>query len=375
MMTNRMVKGIGAALLALSGAAEAAYQWNLPTPVTRVAGEIYNLHLIMMGIILVIFVGVFGVMFYSIYAHRKSVGHQAENFHENITVEIIWAIIPLLILIAVAWPATKSILNLKDTASPDITIKATGYQWKWGYDYLKGEGEGISFLSNLSTPQDQITGKAPKGEHYLLEVDNPMVVPVNRKVRVLLTSNDVIHAWMVPAFGVKQDAIPGFVRDSWFRAEKEGIYRGQCAELCGKDHGFMPIVVEVLSAEKYTAWVGEQKKKIAAAADDPNKKWNLADLRARGEKVYGANCVSCHQANGQGVKGTFPALDGSQLVNGPRGRQMEIVLNGKRGTQMAPFGKQLSDTDLAAVITFTRNNWGNKTGEVIQPSEIRSARK
>jgi len=375
MMTNRMVNGTGAALLALSGAAKAAYQWNLPAPVTRVAGEIYNLHLVMMGIILVIFVGVFGVMFYSIYAHRKSVGHKAENFHENITVEIIWAIIPFLILIGVAWPATKSILNLKDTASPDITIKTTGYQWKWGYDYLKGEGEGISFLSNLSTPQDQITGSAPKGEHYLLEVDNPMVVPVGKKVRVLLTSNDVIHAWMVPEFGVKQDAIPGFVRDTWFRAEKEGIYRGQCAELCGKDHGFMPIVVEVLSAEKYTAWVGEQKKKMAAVADDPNKKWNLADLKARGEKVYAANCVACHQANGQGIKGTFPALDGSPLVNGPRGRQMEIVLNGKRGTAMAPFGKQLSDTDVAAVITFTRNSWGNKTGEVIQPSEIRSARK
>ncbi len=375
MMTNRTVNGAGAALSVLSGPAEAAYQWNLPIPVTRVASEIYELHLIMMGIILVIFIGVFGVMFYSIYAHRKSVGHKAENFHENITVEIIWAIIPFLILIAVAWPATKSILNLKDTASPDITIKVTGYQWKWGYDYLKGEGEGISFLSNLSTPQDQITGKALKGEHYLLEVDNPMVVPVGKKVRVLITANDVIHSWMVPAFGVKQDAIPGFVRDSWFRAEKEGIYRGQCAELCGKDHGFMPIVVEVLSAEKYTAWVGEQKKRIAAAADDPNKKWNLADLKARGGKVYAANCVACHQANGQGVKGTFPALDGSPLVNGPRGRQMEIVLNGKRGTAMAPFGKQLSDADIAAVVTYERNAWSNKTGDVIQPSEIRAARK
>jgi cytochrome c oxidase subunit 2 len=374
-MTNRKVNGTGAVLLALSGAAEAAYQWNLPAPVTRVASEIYNLHLVMMGIILVIFVGVFGVMFYSIYAHRKSVGHKAEHFHENITVEIIWAIIPFLILIAVAWPATKTILNLKDTASPDITIKVTGYQWKWGYDYLKGEGEGIAFLSNLSTPQDQITGNAPKGEHYLLEVDNRMVVPVNKKVRVLITASDVIHAWMVPAFGVKQDAIPGFVRDSWFRAEKEGIYRGQCAELCGKDHGFMPIVVEVLSAEKYTAWVAEQKKKIAAAADDPNKKWNLADLKARGEKVYAVNCVTCHQANGQGVKGAFPALDGSQRANGPRGRHIEIVLNGKRGTTMAAFGKQLSDTDIAAVITYERNAWSNRTGEVIQPAEIGSARK
>src|SRR5881409_3765049 len=325
MMTSRMVNATGAALLALSGAAEAAYQWNLPTPVTRVAGEIYNLHLVMMGIILVIFIGVFGVMFYSIYAHRKSVGHKAENFHENITVEIIWAIIPFLILIAVAWPATKSILKLKDTASPDITIKATGYQWKWGYDYLKGEGEGISFLSNLSTPQDQITGNAPKGEHYLLEVDNPMVVPVGKKVRMLLTSNDVIHAWMVPAFGVKQDAIPGFVRDVWFKAEKVGIYRGQCAELCGKEHGFMPIVVEVKTPEDFTKWADERKKKASAGAEDTNKVWDAKELIARGEKVYAANCVACHQANGRGVPNAFPALDGSKIVIGPKAAHIDVV--------------------------------------------------
>lgn len=374
-MMKRMVEAVCAGLLVLPGVAQAVYQWNLPSPVTRVAGEIYDLHLVMMGIILVIFVGVFGVMFYSIYAHRKSMGHKAEHFHENTTVEIVWTVIPFLILIGMAWPATKTILNIKDTTSPDITIKVTGYQWKWGYDYLKGEGEGIGFLSNLATPQDQIAGKAPKGEHYLLEVDNPLVVPVNRKVRLLLTANDVIHSWMIPAFGVKQDAIPGFVRDTWFRADKEGTYRGQCVELCGKDHGFMPIVVEVVSAEKYTAWVGEQKKKMAAAADDPNKKWNLADLRAQGEKVYAANCVACHQVNGQGVKGAFPALDGSPLVNGPRGRHIDIVLNGKQGTAMAAFGKQLSATDVAAVITYERNAWSNKTGDVIQPSEIKAARK
>lgn len=372
-MKRRMVAA--AWLLALSGTAEAAYQLNLPTPVTRVASEIYDLHLIMMVIIFVIFVGVFGVMFYSIYAHRKSIGHKAEHFHENTTVEVVWTIIPFLVLVGMAWPATKTVLNLKDTTSPDITIKATGYQWKWGYDYLKGEGEGISFLSALSTPQDQITGTADKGEHYLLEVDNPMVVPVDKKIRVLTTANDVIHSWMVPAFGVKQDAIPGFVRDTWFKADKVGTYRGQCAELCGKDHGFMPIVVEVVSAEKYSEWVGEQKKKSAAAADDPNKKWNLAELKARGEKVYAANCVACHQANGQGVKGAFPALDGSALIKEPKGRHIEIVLNGRQKTAMAPFGKQLSDTDIAAVITYERNSWSNKTGEVIQPSEIKAARK
>jgi cytochrome c oxidase subunit 2 len=370
-----MKKGIAAAgLLALSGAAH-AYQWDLPTPVTRVAAEIDDLHVKMMWIILVIFVGVFGVMFYSIYAHRKSIGHKAEHFHENTTVEIFWTVIPLLVLIFMAWPATKTVLNIRDTTSPDITIKATGYQWKWGYDYLRGEGEGISFLSALSTPQDQITGKEKKGEHYLLEVDNPLVVPVAKKIRILTTANDVIHSWMVPAFGVKQDAIPGFVRDTWFRAEKVGTYRGQCAELCGKDHGFMPIVVEVVSAEKYAAWVAEQRKKSAAAADDPTKKWNLAELKARGEKVYAANCVACHQANGQGVKGAFPALDGSPLIREPKGRHIEIVLNGRPKTVMAAFGKQLSDTDIAAVITFERNSWGNKTGEVIQPSEIKAARK
>ena len=206
-------------------------------------------------------------------------------------------------------------------------------------------------------------------------MDNPLVVPVGKKVRMLITANDVIHAWWVPAFGVKQDAIPGFVRDAWFKAETEGTYRGQCAELCGKEHGFMPIVVNVLSAEKYAAWVGDQKKKMAAAADDPNKTWELADMKARGEKVYAANCVACHQATGQGVKGAFPALDGSKIVTGAKSGQIELVLNGKPNTAMAAFGKQLSDTDIAAAVTFTRNNWGNKTGEVIQPSEVKAARK
>jgi len=315
------------------------------------------------------------VMFYSIYKHRRSVGHKAEHFHENTTVEIVWTVIPFLVLIAMAWPATKTLLSLKDTSSPDLTIKATGYQWKWGYDYLKGEGEGISFLSNLVTPQDQITGNAPKGEHYLLEVDKHVVVPVNKKVRVLITANDVIHAWWVPAFGVKQDAIPGFVRDTWFRADKEGTYRGQCAELCGKDHGFMPIVVEVVSQEKYSAWVNDQKKQLAAAAEDPNKKWTLADMRARGEKVYTTTCVACHQVNGKGVPNAFPALDGSKVANGPKAAHINIVVNGKPGTAMAPFGKQLSDTDIAAVITYERNAWSNKTGDVIQPAEVKSAKK
>jgi cytochrome c oxidase subunit 2 len=367
---------IGAALLALhAGTATAAYQLNLTPGVTKASQMIYDLHNLMMWIILVIFVGVFAVMFWSVYAHRKSVGHKAANFHENTTVELIWTIVPFIILIFMAWPATKGLLSVRDTSSPDMTIKATGYQWKWGYDYIKGEGEGISFLSQLATPQEQIYGTEKKGENYLRETDTHLVVPVGKKIRILTTAADVIHAWFVPELAVKQDAIPGFVRDTWFKAEKEGVFRGQCAELCGKDHGFMPIVVEVVSAEKYTAWVADKKKQMAAAKDDPNKKWELADLQARGEKVYANNCVACHQANGQGIKGSFPALDGSKIVTGPELAQMKLLLNGKPGTAMAAFGKQLSDTEIAAAITYTRNNWGNKTGEVIQPSDVAAARK
>ncbi|MDP1952543.1 MAG: cytochrome c oxidase subunit II, partial [Betaproteobacteria bacterium] len=309
------------------------------------------------------------------YAHRKSVGHKAEQFHENTTVEIIWTVVPFVILIGMAWPATKTLIAFKDTSNPDITIKATGYQWKWGYDYLKGEGEGVAFLSGLATPQDQIHNQKPKGQNYLLEVDHPLVVPVGKKIRVLTTANDVIHSFWVPAFGIKQDAIPGFVRDTWFKADKEGTYRGQCAELCGKDHGFMPIVVEVLSPEKYTQWVTEQKKKSAAAAEDPNKQWTAAELQARGEKVYAANCAACHQANGKGLPPAFPGLDGSKVATGDKAVHIDRVLNGKAGTAMAAFAKQLSDTDIAAVVTYERNAWGNKTGDAVQPAEVKAARK
>ena len=328
----------GVLLAGFSGLASATYQWNMQTPASKGAQGIYDLHMLMMGIILVIFVAVFAVMFYSVFAHRKSKGHQAAQFHENTTVEIIWTVVPFLILILMAWPATKTLLSLRDTSAADITIKVTGYQWKWGYDYLRGEGEGISFLSALTTPQEQIQGKASKGENYLLEVDKPVVVPVGKKVRILATSSDVIHSWWVPALGVKQDAMPGIIRDTWFKAERVGTFRGQCAELCGKDHGFMPVVVNVVSAEKYSAWVQEQKKIMDAQADDPNKTWTLEDLKVRGAKVYAANCLACHQGNGQGVKGAFPALDGSKMVNGPKDDQIQLVLNGKQGTAMAAFG-------------------------------------
>jgi cytochrome c oxidase subunit 2 len=375
-MTRKIANWIGgAALSAFAGVAPAAYQWNLAPGATKVSQGVYDMHNLMMVIILVIFVGVFGVMFYSIFAHRKSKGHQAAQFHENTTVEILWTVVPAFILVLMAWPATKTLLMLRDTSNPDMTVKVTGYQWKWGYDYLKGEGEGISFLSALSTPREQIDNREPKGVNYLLEVDNPLVVPVGKKVRILTTADDVIHSWYVPALGVKQDSNPGFVRDTWFRADREGIYRGQCAELCGKDHGFMPIVVEVVSAEKYGTWVAEQRKRMAAAADDPNKKWELAELKARGEKVYAQQCSACHQANGQGVKGAFPALDGSKIVTGPKEGQIRLVLDGKPGSAMAAFGRQLSDTEIAAVITYTRNNWGNTTGEAVLPAQIKSQRK
>jgi len=375
-MNSVLGRLIGGLLLALYTAlASAAYRVNFQPPVTRIADDIYNLHMLMMYVIVVIFCLVFGVMFYSIYAHRKSVGHKAAQFHENTTVEIIWTIIPFLILIGIAWPATKVVIAYKDTSDPDITIKATGYQWKWGYDYLKGEGAGISFLSTLDTPQGQIYNRKPKDEHYLLEVDNPLVVPVGKKVRVLTTADDVIHSFWVPAFGIKQDAIPGIVRDTWFRADKEGTYRGQCAELCGRGHGFMPIVVKVVSQQQYTQWVAEQKKKSAAAAEDTNKQWTLAELKARGEKVYAANCAACHQANGKGLPPTFPALDGSKIATGDKAAHINRVLNGKPGTAMVAFGKQLSDTDIAAVITYERNAWGNKMGDMVQPAEVKAARK
>ncbi len=279
----------------------------------------------------------------------------------------------MIIVILMAGFATKTVLAMKDTSNADITIKATGYQWKWGYDYLKGEGEGISFYSNMSTPRAQIEGVEKKGDNYLLEVDNEVVVPVGKKVRVLLTANDVIHAWMIPSFGVKQDAIPGFIRDAWFKAEKVGIYRGQCAELCGKEHGFMPIVVNVKSDADYTKWVDEQKKLMASKMDDPNKQWTMAELVARGEKVYATQCVACHQASGKGAPPAFPPLDGSKAVLGAKDNQVAVLMAGRQGTAMASF-KGLTDVELAAVVTYTRNSWTNKIGDMVSPADIKAAR-
>ncbi|MBX3588944.1 MAG: cytochrome c oxidase subunit II [Ramlibacter sp.] len=354
----------------------AVRQLNLPPAVTRIAEEQHWLHWFMMILCTVIFIAVFAVMFYSIWKHRKSVGHKPANFHESVTVEVIWTIIPFIIVILMALPATKVLVASKDTTNADLTVKATGYQWKWGYDYIKGEGEGIGFVSTLDATHREMSNNGAKGDipdDYLLKVDNPLVVPVGKKVRVITTANDVIHAFAVPAFGIKQDAIPGFVRDTWFRAEKIGMYYGQCQELCGKEHAYMPINVKVVSAEDYTKWVDGEKKKMAAKLDDPSKVWTLEDIMKRGEKVYAANCAACHQPNGKGA-GPIKALDGSpKVLDADKNVQIHVLLNGQNNGAM-PAWKQLSDTDLAAVITFTKNNWSNKTGQLVQPAEVLAQR-
>jgi cytochrome c oxidase subunit II len=352
----------------------AVRQLNLHAAATRIAAEQAWLHWFMLIACLVIFIAVFAVMFYSVWRHRKSQGARPANFHESVTVEVVWTVIPFLIVIAMALPATKVLVASKDTSNADITIKATGYQWKWGYDYLKGEGEGLSFLSALDSTHRELSNQGATGEvpdDYLLKVDKPLVVPVNKKVRIITTANDVIHAWGVPAFGVKQDAIPGFVRDTWFRSEKTGDFYGQCYELCGKEHAYMPIHVKVLSQQDYGAWVAEEHKKMAARQDDPNKVWTLADITARGEKVYAANCAACHQASGKGA-GPIKPLDGSPMVqDADKNKQVRIVLNGQGAM---PAWKQLSDTDLAAVISYTKNTWSNKTGQIVQPAEVLAQR-
>jgi cytochrome c oxidase subunit 2 len=359
-----------------SGVARATKEYNLQPPVTPIAEQIFDLHIYIMWICVVIFVVVFAVMFYSIFAHRKSKGHKAAQFHENTMVEVVWTVVPFFILLFVAYPATRTVLAMKDTTVPDLTVKVTGSQWKWNYDYLD---YGFGFYSNLKTPLAQIEDREPKGEHYLLEVDQPMVVPVNKKIRLLVTSADVIHAWFLPAAGVQQDAIPGFVRDDWMRFDKPGIYRGQCAKICGKEHGFMPIVVEVLPADQYAAWVDTQKKKASASADDPAKIWDPKDLVARGQGVYTANCAACHQGTGKGVPPAFPPLDGSKIATGPVEAHLDTVLNGvvKNGqpTAMVPWKNTLSPTDIAAVITYERNSWGNHVGDAVQPAQVVAAKK
>jgi len=387
-MMNNIYKKLETASLALAAyGATAAWavndlpggpavnQLDLHPPVTKIAEQQVWLHWFMLIICTVIFVAVFGVMFYSIWKHRKSLGHKPATFHESVKVEIAWTIVPFIIVILMALPATKAVVASKDTSNAELTIKATGYQWKWGYDYIKGEGEGIGFISSLDEKQRAMSdsGKPEPTDDYLLKVDNPLVVPVGKKIRIITTSNDVIHSFAVNSFGIKQDAIPGFVRDTWFRAEKTGDFRGQCQELCGKEHAYMPIHVKVVTAEEYTAWVAEQNKKMAAKQDDPSKVWTLAELTQKGEKVYAANCQACHQASGKGM-GPIKALDGAAVVlDADKSKQIAVLLNGQNNLTM-PAWKQLSDTESAAVISYTKNTWSNKTGQLVQPADVRAAR-
>ena len=352
-----------------SVSAHADWALNMTEGVTEVSRSIYSLHMQIFWICVVIAVAVFSVMFWSIFHHRKSAGAKAEQFHENTTVELIWTIVPVLILVAMAVPATTTLIEMYDTADSDVDIQVTGYQWKWQYQYL---GEDLSFFSNLSTNPDEINNKVDKGENYLLEVDEPLVVPVGKKIRFLVTSNDVIHSWWVPAFAVKRDAIPGFINESWTRIDEEGVYRGQCAELCGKDHGFMPIVVKAVSEQKYQLWLADKKAAIAAEVAAAARVWSLDELMVKGEAVYQKNCAACHQANGQGIPPTFPGLKGSVIATKQQDEHIKIVLDGRAGTAMQAYAAQLSAVDLAAVITYERNAWGNDTGDIVTPQSIQS---
>ena len=393
MFLKRLRAPLATALLAsLPTVALADYMVDILPPASPMADEAYRLHWGILWVCVVIFVIVFAAMFYSIYKHRRSKGAKAAQFHESTTIEIIWTVIPFAVLLFMAWPATKTMLGMKDASNADISIKVTGYQWRWGYDYQQ---EGISFYSKLATPRDQIEeyhgpGKA-KNEHYLLEVDKPVVVPVGKKVRLLITSNDVMHGWYVPQLGVHQNAIPGFVKDAWFTVEKAGTYRGQCGQICGKEHGFMPIVVEAVPQEKYDAWVKDQKARMpppapaeaaapapdkvaaAAPAEDANKKWTADELKANGEKLYAANCAACHQPTGKGLPPAFPPLDGSKIATGPKAGHIGIVLHGKPGTAMASFAR-LSDPEIASILTYERTAWGNKA-DAVMPAEVKAARK
>ena len=369
---NRLFALLATSVLSVSVLAEEkeAERWgvNMTQGVTEVAQTTYNLHMLIFWICVGIGIVVFGVMFYSMWRHRKSRGYQAAQFHESTAVELVWTIIPTIILILMAIPATKTLYNIYDTKEADLDIMITGYQWKWKYDYL---GSEVSFFSNLATPAAQIDNEQPKGEHYLREVDEPLVVPVHKKIRFLITANDVIHAWWVPELAVKKDAIPGFINESWTRIDEPGIYRGQCAELCGKDHGFMPIVVKAVPEAEYTAWLAERAAAASKARELANKTFTFDELYAQGEQVYNRICAACHQPNGQGISGTFPAIAGSKVATGPLAGHLNMVIHGSpRNPAMQAFGQQLSEVDLAAVITYQRNAFGNNMGDTVQPVDI-----
>ena len=369
-----MLAVIAVSLFLASGTALADYALNLTEGVTPTSHRVYELHMAILYIVTAIGAVVFGVMGWSIFHHRKSKGAVAHQFHHSTMTEIIWTTVPILILVVIAVPATKTLIFMEQTGDAEMTIKVTGYQWKWKYDYLD---EGISFFSALHQDSNEArqmdSGIDPNTiENYLLEVDKPIVLPVETKIRILTTAADVIHAWWVPDLGWKRDAIPGFINDNWAYIEEPGVYRGQCAELCGKDHGYMPIVLNAVSKEEYAAWVEEQKAEQIEAASGSDREWSMDELMERGKAVYAANCASCHLAEGQGVEGIFPALNGSAMVNGPASEHVNIVLNGKN--MMPVFKAQLNDVDIAAAVTYERNSWDNSTGDVIQPSVVKIAR-
>lgn len=343
--------------------------WNMPVGVTEISRNVHGLHMTIFWICVVIGVVVFSVMFYSLFRYRRSKGAQAAHFHEHTTIEVFWTAIPLLILVAMAIPATATLKKMYDASEAELDVMVTGHQWRWHYDYLD---EGVTFFSNLATPRDQIEGDAVKNENYLLEVDQPLVLPVDRKVRLLMTSSDVIHSWWVPGLAVKKDAIPGFVNETWTRIDEPGIYRGQCAELCGKDHAFMPVVVHAMQGEEFDAWLADRKQEAEAAASGIDREWALDELMARGEQVYASICASCHQAEGEGMPPTFPALAGNQALLDDMEKHIDTVVNGVSGTPMPAFSGTLNPVDIAAVITYERNAWGNDSGEAVQPSEIQS---
>lgn len=356
-------------LLAASNTAFAETTLNLTQGVSPISHDVYDLHMLIFWICVAIGLIVFGAMFYSIIHHRKSKGHKAAEFHSHLFVEIGWTVIPALILIAMAVPATKVLLNMNNEDKEDLTIKITGYQWKWHYEYLE---DNISFFSNLSTPFAQIHNEAPKGEDYLREVDNPLVVPIHKKIRFLITSNDVNHAWWVPDFAVKRDAVGGFINEAWVIIDKPGTYRGQCAELCGINHAFMPIVVIAKSEQGYKDWIAQQKGEATRGAVDITRPWTKDELIANGSQVYNRICAACHQPGGVGLPPTFPALKGSKVANGPLEKHILTVMDGVSGTAMQAFKNQLSEVDIASVITYERNSWGNNTGDMVQPIQIQA---
>lgn len=356
----------------LSTSAHAELAMNLPPPGTEIAQSIYDLHTLVLWICFGIFLVVFIPMGYALWKHRKSSGHKAATFHENLKLEVLWTFIPVVILVGMAFPATRLVLEMKNVGNSDISIKVTGSQWKWEYEYMD---DGVRFISNMSTPREQIANTETKSDNYLLEVDRPLVVPVGQKIRLVMTATDVIHSWWVPALGVKQDAVPGFIREAWFRADKPGTFRGQCAELCGVSHAFMPIVVEVLPQAEYTAWMADQKTQLARAAADVGRVLPLAELIKHGEKVYQTYCLACHQPNGEGLPPVFPALAKSPIATGPKAAHINMVFNGKANTAMQAFGGQLSDLDIAAVVTYERHSFGNNTNDLVQPAEVKALRK